>query len=113
MMYYITVTAFETLRLRQRKSYVLTIRLLWRAPRRCGGTGRRTGLKILRDLYSHTGSIPVAGIISRLYKNEWILILVQPFWCAEMRKSVNILIVYWIYVKGITDIKKYWQIRRE
>ena len=28
---------------------------------RCGGTGRRTGLKILRDLYSHTGSIPVAG----------------------------------------------------
>jgi hypothetical protein len=79
MMYYITVTAFETLRLRQRKSYVLTIRLLWRAPRRCGGTGRRTGLKILRDLYSHTGSIPVAGIISRLYKNEWILILVQLF----------------------------------
>ena len=79
MMYYITVTAFETLRLRQRKSYVLTIRLLWWAPRRCGGTGRRTGLKILRDLYSHTGSIPVAGIISRLYKNEWILILVQLF----------------------------------
>ena len=79
MMYYITVTAFETLRLRQRKSYVLTIRLLWRAPRRCGGTGRRTGLKILRDLYSHTGSIPVAGIILRLYKNEWILILVQLF----------------------------------
>ena len=79
MMYYITVTAFETLRLRQGKSYVLTIRLLWRAPRRCGGTGRRTGLKILRDLYSHTGSIPVAGIISRLYKNEWILILVQLF----------------------------------
>ena len=29
---------------------------------RSGGTGRRTGLKILRDLYSHTGSIPVAGI---------------------------------------------------
>ena len=28
---------------------------------RHGGTGRRTGLKILRDLYSHTGSIPVAG----------------------------------------------------
>ena len=86
MMYYITVTAFETLRLRQRKSYVLTIRLLWRAPRRCGGTGRRTGLKILRDLYSHTGSIPVAGIILRLYKNEWIL--VQPFLCAGMRKRM-------------------------
>ena len=89
MMYYITVTAFETLRLRQRKSYVLTIRLLWRAPRRCGGTGRRTGLKILRDLYSHTGSIPVAGIISRLYKNGWFLILVQPFWCAEMGESME------------------------
>ena len=29
---------------------------------RRGGTGRRTGLKILRDLYSRTGSIPVAGI---------------------------------------------------
>ena len=29
---------------------------------RCGGTGRRTGLKILRDLYSRTGSIPVTGI---------------------------------------------------
>ena len=89
MMYYITVIAFETLRLRQRKSYVLTIRLLWRAPRRCGGTGRRTGLKILRDLYSHTGSIPVAGIISRLYKNEWFLILVQPFLRTEMGESME------------------------
>ena len=29
---------------------------------RSGGTGRRTGLKILRDLYSRTGSIPVADI---------------------------------------------------
>ena len=28
---------------------------------RSGGTGRRTGLKILRDLYSRTGSIPVFG----------------------------------------------------
>ena len=26
--------------------------------RRCGGTGRRTGLKILRDLTSRAGSIP-------------------------------------------------------
>ena len=30
---------------------------------RRGGTGRRTGLKILRDLYSRTGSIPVFGTI--------------------------------------------------
>ena len=30
---------------------------------RSGGTGRRTGLKILRDLYSRTGSIPVCGIV--------------------------------------------------
>ena len=30
---------------------------------RSGGTGRRTGLKILRDLYSRTGSIPVCGIM--------------------------------------------------
>ena len=29
---------------------------------RRGGIGRRTGLKILRDLYSRTGSTPVAGI---------------------------------------------------
>ena len=28
---------------------------------RSGGTGRRTGLKILWDLYSRTGSIPVCG----------------------------------------------------
>ena len=99
MMYYITVTAFETLRLRQRKSYVLTIRLLWRAPRRCGGTGRRTGLKILRDLYSHTGSIPVAGIISRLYKNGWFLILVQPFLRTEMGESMENLYLCWQEVK--------------
>ena len=32
---------------------------------RRGGTGRRTGLKILRDLYSRTGSIPVAGIVEK------------------------------------------------
>ena len=31
-----------------------------------GGTGRRTGLKILRDLYSRTGSIPVCGIIEKV-----------------------------------------------
>ena len=30
---------------------------------RSGGTGRRTGHKILRDLYSRTGSIPVCGMI--------------------------------------------------
>ena len=30
---------------------------------RRGGTGRRTGLKILRDLYSRIGSIPIAGIL--------------------------------------------------
>ena len=67
-MYYISVIAFGTLRLRQRKSYVLIIRPLSRGTlRRCGGTGRRTGLKILRDLYSHTGSIPVAGILIKSY----------------------------------------------
>ena len=68
-MYYISVIAFGTLRLRQRKSYVLIIRLLliYINIGRCGGTGRRTGLKILRDLYSHTGSIPVAGILIKSY----------------------------------------------
>ena len=35
---------------------------------RSGGTGRRTGLKILRDLYSRTGSIPVCGMIMRCEK---------------------------------------------
>ena len=37
---------------------------------RRGGTGRRTGLKILRDLYSRTGSIPVAGIEYLMSSNE-------------------------------------------
>ena len=32
---------------------------------RGGGTGRRTGLKILRDLYSRTGSTPVTGTITK------------------------------------------------
>ena len=36
-----------------------TTKELWLC--RSGGTGRRTGLKILRDLYSRTGSIPVCG----------------------------------------------------
>ena len=35
---------------------------------RSGGTGRRTGLKILRDLYSRTGSIPVCGIYLKSLK---------------------------------------------
>ena len=41
-------------------------------PLRCrsGGTGRRTGLKILRDLYSRTGSIPVCGIERFIRENE-------------------------------------------
>ena len=38
------------------------VRILLHPLCRSGGTGRRTGLKILRDLYSRTGSIPVAGI---------------------------------------------------
>ena len=47
---------------------LLTDRLRVRVPPleprcRSGGTGRRTGLKILRDLYSRTGSIPVFGTI--------------------------------------------------
>ena len=39
---------------------------------RRGGTGRRTGLKILRDLYSRTGSIPVAGILGKNRRNAQI-----------------------------------------
>ena len=62
-----------------RVAAIVMIAIIYSTPSRCGGTGRRTGLKILRDLYSHTGSIPVAGIILRLYKNGWILILVQLF----------------------------------
>ena len=37
------------------------VRILLHPLCRSGGTGRRTGLKILRDLYSRTGSIPVCG----------------------------------------------------
>ena len=43
---------------------------------RSGGTGRRTGLKILRDLYSRTGSIPVCGIF---ILNEILEIQVSRF----------------------------------
>ena len=44
-----------------RVAAIVMIAIIYSTPSRCGGTGRRTGLKILRDLYSHTGSIPVAG----------------------------------------------------
>ena len=37
---------------------------------RGGGTGRRTGLKILRDLYSRIGSIPIAGIIRKQIRHK-------------------------------------------
>ena len=33
---------------------------------RSGGTGRRTGLKILRSYKDRTGSIPVSGIIAQI-----------------------------------------------
>ena len=42
---------------------------------RCGGTGRRTGLKILRDLYSRTGSIPVAGITDFMREDDIVELL--------------------------------------
>ena len=45
-----------------RVAAIIMMAIINNTPSRCGGTGRRTGLKILRDLYSHTGSIPVAGI---------------------------------------------------
>ena len=44
-----------------RVAAIIMMAIINSTPSRCGGTGRRTGLKILRDLYSHTGSIPVAG----------------------------------------------------
>ena len=51
---------------------------------RRGGTGRRTGLKILRDLYSRTGSIPVAGMI---IKRLNLCMKVEPF--AIVKKEKN------------------------
>ena len=47
---------------------------------RSGGTGRRTGLKILRDLYSRTGSIPVCGIFifERSVEKSALLFLYPP-----------------------------------
>ena len=44
-----------------RVAAIIMMAIINNTPSRCGGTGRRTGLKILRDLDSHTGSIPVAG----------------------------------------------------
>ena len=49
-----------------RVAAIIMMAIINNTPSRCGGTGRRTGLKILRDLYSHTGSIPVAGIVINL-----------------------------------------------
>lgn len=40
-----------------------------------GGIGRRTGLKILRDLYSRTGSIPVAGITDFMREDDIVELL--------------------------------------
>ena len=49
---------------------------------RSGGTGRRTGLKILRDLYSRTGSIPVCG--------SWkTLVLLEFFFCKKLKKRIT------------------------
>ena len=59
---------------------LLTDRLRVRVPPleprcRSGGTGRRTGLKILRDLYSRTGSIPVFGTIFNIAEwSSWQLV---------------------------------------
>ena len=48
------------------------VRILLHPLCRSGGTGRRTGLKILRDLYSRTGSIPVCGskFEQRMLRNQ-------------------------------------------
>ena len=44
------------------KARVASSNLVFRSIQcRSGGTGRRTGLKILRSLYDRTGSIPVFG----------------------------------------------------
>ena len=55
---------------------LLTDRLRVRVPPlepscRSGGTGRRTGLKILRDLYSRIGSIPIAGIMRKQIRHRF------------------------------------------
>ena len=77
---------------------LLTDRLRVRVPPleprcRSGGTGRRTGLKILRDLYSRTGSIPVAGI-------EFICI-------REVRdEDVDKSIVFVFFILSYTATKK-------
>ena len=61
---------------------------------RSGGTGRRTGLKILRDLYSRTGSIPVCGI-SKRWEKCWIY-NVSLIFCF---KKVEPLMECWLMEK--------------
>ena len=51
-----------------RVAAIIMMAIINNTPSRCGGTGRRTGLKILRDLYSRTGSIPVCGIYLKSLK---------------------------------------------
>ena len=53
---------------------------------RSGGTGRRTGLKILRDLYSRTGSIPVCGSKKVLDNVHWI--------CYHITRAKDTIIEY-------------------
>ena len=57
---------------------------------RRGGTGRRTGLKILRDLYSRTGSIPVAGIekINSLRVNLFCFYVLNKISCEGKIKCI-------------------------
>ena len=54
---------------------------------RSGGTGRRTGLKILRDLYSRTGSIPVCGISKKMGE----MLDLQRFSYFFVSKKLNLL----------------------
>ena len=53
---------------------------------RSGGTGRRTGLKILRDLYSRTGSIPVCGM-NTITENPLKSRVLRYFFVSRGRKG--------------------------
>ena len=79
------------------QAYILTCRR--------GGTGRRTGLKILRDLYSRTGSIPVAGSnAKRMFKVLNVLFFLPIFTKAIFLNNIAIYKIELIFNSDILEV---------
>ena len=79
---------------------------------RCGGTGRRTGLKILRDLTSRAGSIPAICTKRRLFSKSsflFVSILSAFFSCFQLFSIMALrvkLSKYWNYCYFLLNLHK-------